>query len=693
MKTIGVLLDGPLAGRYAYRPVADAPARAGDWIVVPWGKSRRVGLVVDDGIPEQDAQLDPQRIRDAEQLLADMPSVDAAWLGFIGFAASYYHASMAELALGSIPKLLRSAPTARTRKGAAMRLAELASPLTAGAPTTQAPEPSAAQAAILDALQLPPGPDSARPWLLHGVTGSGKTEIYLRWLASRLAGAVERQVLLLVPEIGLTPALVNQLERRFPNETVAVLHSDMTDASRASHWLAAASGQARIVVGTRMAVLVPLPHLAGIVVDEEHDPSYKQQEGVRYSARDMAVARAARSRCPILLGSATPSIESWRHARSGHYRLLSLTERVRGGELPGVRLVPLRGAKLQHGLTDSACSAIRATLERGEQALVFLNRRGYAPVLSCQACGWLSDCDHCDAWRVLHRLEARPPSADGTRPAFRLVCHHCGSERPVPRACPTCGNQDLEPLGRGTQKLEEGLTSLFPEARIGRLDRDVARRRGGTERFLAAAHGGETNLLVGTQMLAKGHDFEKLSLVVAVDADSGLFAADFRAPERLFATLMQVAGRGGRHTARQAQTLIQTRFPEHPLFGRLLAHDYPGFADEELKLRADGQLPPYSFQALLLAEAKSIELVLGFLESVSAHFHEQKDSEGVTVCDPIPMPLARLKSRARGQMLVESSRRAPLHQALERIRPTLAQHAAEIRGGLRWQIVIDPAEI
>ncbi|MEO6271187.1 MAG: primosomal protein N', partial [Lautropia sp.] len=616
---------------------------------------------------------------------------------------TYYHGEAAELGLGSVPKLLRVPPSARTRKHADARLAafdptpapELG--LTSARPAPESLSPD--QQSLLSALAQGAGGTSPgeapKPWLLHGVTGSGKTEIYIRWFRHLLDCHPLNQVLMLVPEIGLTPALLSQLRSRFSDEPIAVLHSEMPDAARASNWMAAASGQARIILGTRLAVLAQIPRLAAIVVDEEQDPSFKQQEGIRYSARDMAIARASLSRVPILLGSATPSLESWRNAQLGRYRLLHLPERAGGSALPTVEVVPLRGASLQQGLTPVALKAIETVIGRGEQALIFLNRRGYAPVISCDNCGWLSRCDHCDAFRVLHRMggPVPGPAADRPRGLYRLICHHCATETSVPRACPDCGNQDLAALGRGTQRLEEGLAGLFPSARIARLDRDVARRRGATERFLAAAHAGETDLLIGTQMLAKGHDFTRLTLVVVVDADAGLFAADFRAPERLFATLMQVAGRAGRHRACGATTLIQTRYPEHPLFASLKRHDFPGFAALELQGRAASGLPPFSHQALLLAQARAMETTLGFLQAARERLLSMDMAGAVTVCDPVPMPLAKLRDVSRAQLLVECGSRKELHRLLETWRNDLDPLAGTIRGTIRWQLVIDPIEI
>ena len=704
-----VLIDGPLAGCFSYRCPAEGPEPAGHWVTVPWGKGRRTGLALQrhdaSALP---AGLKAEGIKPIEAVREDLPTPSPEWLAFLRFVARYYHGSLADLAVGNLPKLLRTPPTARSRKDAVARLEDFSATLDDGhdAPST-APELNAEQQDVLAELctwqgarpdgsaPATPSPEAStgspapapaansaangsphssrtrtgadpsttsgasqpapRPWLLHGITGSGKTEVYLHWMEHLLASQLDVQVLLMVPEIGLTPALQLQLQRRFPGQPIAILHSEMTDAARASHWLAAASGRARIILGTRLAVLAPLPRLGAIIVDEEHDPSYKQQEGLRYSARDMAVARGRLARIPVLLGSATPSLESWHNAQLGRYRLLRLRHRARSqAALPKVKTVALRGAKTQEGLAEESLQAIRETLARGEQALLFLNRRGYAPVLGCDACGWLSRCNRCDAYRVLHRISpgagerktkgaaartgSRAPSGtpgtlpgddpslgilpldeakgndDPRPPRYRLVCHHCASTQTVPRACPACGNQDLAPLGRGTQKLEDALATLFPSAHIGRLDRDVARRKGATQAFLDDVHAGRTNLLVGTQMLAKGHDFDRLTLVVVVDADAGLFTTDFRAPERLFATLMQVAGRAGRHRSEHARTLIQTRHPEHPLFESLRRHDYPSFAAAQLADRQAGALPPFGFQALLQAQARDLDSALAFLQ-------------------------------------------------------------------------------
>jgi primosomal protein N' (replication factor Y) len=621
----------------------------------------------------------------------------ADWLELIGFGSRYYHAGFGELALPAVPKLLRTVPGARSRGSPVLRARER---FEASLPKPPEPDRSSDSKRVLtpgqtEALSQIQSCDGHAVFLLHGITGSGKTEVYFRWLEGLLARDPAAQALVLVPEIALTPQFAQRIRERFPMLPLAVLHSDMPDAERAAHWLAAAEGRARIVLGTRLAVLVPLPALVAVVVDEEHDASFKQQEGARYSARDLAIALAARRGLPIVLGSATPSLESWHAARRGRYRLVSLRERASGASLPLVQRMALRGARVQHGLTDPAIAAINETVARGEQALIFLNRRGYAPVLNCGACGWLSRCDQCDAYRVMHRVGASV-TAESPPQRYRLVCHHCGADQPVPRSCPECGNVDLAGLGRGTQRLEEGLQSLFPGARIGRLDRDVARRRGAAQKMLDAAHAGEVDLLVGTQMLAKGHDFRRLTLVVVVDADAALFAADFRAPERLFATLMQVAGRAGRHHA-ASRVLIQTRFPEHPVFVALAAHDFDRFAADQLTEREQASLPPFVHQALLTVQARSADDTIAFLADARNRLLSADTDPPIpdtvlaalTVCDPVPMPLAQMRGLARAQMLIESSSRPALHAALG---PWLAA-LREQRHPARWQLVVDPLEI
>jgi len=689
-----VALDLPLPELFDYTLHANSPICPGDWVIVPWGRSRRVGLVA---ALADSTTVPSDRLRLLEERLPGMPRMPADWLELIGFGSRYYHAGFGELALPAVPKLLRTVPGARSRGSPVLRARERFEasvpkpPELAGSPDSE----RVLTPGQTEALSQIQSCDGHAVFLLHGITGSGKTEVYFRWLEGLLARDQAAQALVLVPEIALTPQFAQRIRERFPMLPLAILHSDMPDAERAAHWLAAAEGRARIVLGTRLAVLVPLPALVAVVVDEEHDASFKQQEGARYSARDLAIALAARRGLPIVLGSATPSLESWHAARRGRYRLVSLRERASGASLPLVQRMALRGARVQHGLTDPAIAAINETVARGEQALIFLNRRGYAPVLNCGACGWLSRCDQCDAYRVMHRVGASVLAASAPQ-RYRLVCHHCGADQPVPRSCPECGNVDLAGLGRGTQRLEEGLQSLFPGARIGRLDRDVARRRGAAQQMLDAAHAGEVDLLVGTQMLAKGHDFRRLTLVVVVDADAALFAADFRAPERLFATLMQVAGRAGRHHA-ASRVLIQTRFPEHPVFVALAAHDFDRFAADQLTEREQSSLPPFVHQALLTVQARSADDTIAFLADARNRLLSADTDPPIpdavlaalTVCDPVPMPLAQMRGLARAQMLIESASRPALHAALG---PWLAALHAQ-RHATRWQLVVDPLEI
>jgi len=717
-----IALDVPLtqlgASLFDYRVPSELATvvAVGSWVVVPWGRSRRVGLVAE--LAER-SEIDAARVKPLSAVLGDAPALPPSWFELLRFCADYYHRGLGEVALPAIPKLLRTPPAARARGSAFTRARERFAPSApaqpeerpgarpgtqdgqpGARPASQPPPLNDAQRAALEALGAV---DGFAVHLLHGITGSGKTEVYLHWLERVLARDDRGQVLLLVPEIALTPQLAAQVAARFPAHRLAVLHSDLADGERAAHWLAAVEGRARMVIGTRLAVLAPLPALAAIVVDEEHDASYKQQEGVRYSARDLAIVAASQRKVPIVLGSATPSLESWHAARRGRYGLLALPERVGGAQLPGLERIDLRGRTLRHQLAPESIDAIEAALARGEQALVFINRRGYAPVLACESCGWLSRCSECSAYRVLHRVA----QTRGSRSArYRLVCHHCSAEQPVPRTCPDCGNVDLSALGRGTQRLEEGLAELFPGRRIARLDRDVARTRGAAQKVIDAAHAGDVDILVGTQMLAKGHDFRRLTVVVAVDSDGGLFSSDFRAPERMFATLMQVAGRAGRdRAAPPGRVIVQTRFPDHPLFEYLARHDYAGFADSQLAERREVGLPPYRFQALLRAEAATQAEALAFLargRELGEALQSQATPRGlarasagalrddaVALLDPVPMAMSRLAGRERAQLLVEANARPPLHAFL---RDWLAA-LRELRSQVRWQLDVDPLEI
>ncbi|MCX4164677.1 MULTISPECIES: primosomal protein N' [Paraburkholderia] len=538
------------------------------------------------------------------------------------------------------------------------------------------------QAAAVDAIRETQGFAS---FLLHGVTGSGKTEVYLRALADLLARRPDAQALVLVPEINLTPQFEAAFRARFamlPDSAIVTLHSGLAEGERARNWLAAHTGRAHIVLGTRLAVLASLPKLALVVVDEEHDPAYKQQEGLRYSARDLAVWRAKQLDVPVVLGSATPSLESWWQADQGRYRRLTLSRRaVADAVLPSVRLIDLeeerrRGRASVEGLSGPLLAALRTRLERGEQSLVFLNRRGYAPVLSCDACGWVAGCPRCSAYVVLHK------------PERALRCHHCGWESRIPRACPDCGNVDIAPLGRGTQRVEETLATAVPGARVLRIDADSTRRKGSAQALFSDVHAGEVDILVGTQMIAKGHDFQRVSLVGVLNADTALFSHDFRASERLFAQLMQVSGRAGR-AGLPGEVLVQTRYPRHALYHALARHDYVGFATSTLSERRDAQLPPFVYQALLRAEGRTLEAALAFLQQAAAALTEIPSAERVTVYDAVPMTIVKVMHVHRAQLLVESASRGALQATLHAWQPMLRA----LKGVLRWNLEVDPLDI
>lgn len=672
MQIVRVALDVPLHRFFDYlAPEGEAltVADIGLRVRVPFGRQSKIGVLV--ALPESSDFL-PAQLKSVETILRDLPPLPPDWFRLCEFCAAYYQAPLGEVMISTLPAGLRrlDPPKARATRRA-----------TKGLPAQACPTLTAEQQAALDRIAADAGEsgDSFRAYLLHGVTGSGKTEVYLRLVERALAAG--KQALLLVPEINLTPQLEARVAARFPEAGLASLHSELTEAARTRNWRAALDGSARIVLGTRLAIFTPLPDLGLIVVDEEHDASFKQQDGMRYSARDVAVFRARERGIPIVLGSATPSLESWANATDtrtpARYTLLTLHERaVENARLPAVQRIDTRLEKLQDGLSGVLLRAIGQRLERGEQSLVFLNRRGYAPVLTCTSCGWISHCTRCAANLVLHL-------ADG-----RLRCHHCGFECRVPRACPTCGNQDIQPFGRGTQRIEAVLSERFPQARILRVDRDSAKSRKQWEALVEKIHAGEADILVGTQMLAKGHDFPKLTLVGALGADAALFASDCRAPERLFAQLMQVAGRAGRAEL-PGEVLIQTQFPEHPLYAALVKHDYPAFANEQLKEREQAGFPPYTYQAMLRAEAPQIADSLAFLTTARA-WPEASAHPDVMLYDPVPMRMARRANLERAQLLVESPSRRALQNFLGAWGALLDAIKAPSR--LRWHLEVDPLE-
>ena len=742
---VRVALDHPLPTLFDYRCAAPAPP-PGTLVAVPFGKRSVVGLVVE---VSAHSDVPAERVRNVESVLSGCAPLAADWLELVSFAADYYQRSLGEVALPALPQALRdparwmrlfaveprfrltsagrsALPGALPARAAALRrlaqaLADAgpldlsdARALHAKASTTlaawqaqgwvdtdtdvdaaahPAPDdtgPAIERPALTDeqtqAVDEIAASSGFSPFLLHGVTGSGKTEVYLRALERLFAGAPQAQALVLVPEINLTPQFEAAFRARFAmltgSESIVTLHSGMADGERARSWLAAHTGRARIVLGTRLAVLASLPALALIVVDEEHEPAYKQQEGLRYSARDLAIWRAKQRGIAVVLGSATPSLESWWHAEQGRYRRLSLSRRaVADAVLPSVRLIDLeeerrRGRGSVDGISGPLVAALKARLERGEQSLVFLNRRGYAPVLACDACGWLAGCPRCSAYVVLHKSE------------HALRCHHCGWEARVPRSCPDCGNIDIAPLGRGTQRVEETLSALVPGARVLRIDADSTRRKGSAQTLFSNVHAGEVDILVGTQMIAKGHDFQRVSLVGVLNADTALFSHDFRAGERLFAQLMQVSGRAGR-AGLPGEVIVQTRYPRHALYHALGRHDYVGFATATLAERRDARLPPFVYQALLRAEGRTLEAALAFLAQAAAALADIPFSERVTVYDAVPMTIVKVANVHRAQLLVESASRASLLATLRAWQPILRS----LKGVLRWSVEVDPLDI
>ncbi|MCJ0761638.1 replication restart helicase PriA [Variovorax terrae] len=678
-----------IAGPLTYR--SEFPLTPGSLVRVPLGQREVLGVVwqaLDGPGPEQAGR----DIRPVAGVLEGLAPLSANWKQMVSFAAAYYQRALGEVALAALPPQLRDLSTA-----------QLARRLRRDAGAGPVEPPVATDSIALNdeqARTLATFESENGPFLLFGATGSGKTEIYLRAVQALLAREPEAQALVMVPEINLTPQLEARFIERFGSAAVVSLHSGMTNPQRLRSWLAAHGGAARIVLGTRMAVFASMPALRLIVVDEEHDPSYKQQEGARYSARDLAIYRGRLEGAKVLLGSATPSLESWHHSRpaagdepGGRYRRLTMAGRIGGGALPRVRLVDMNLQPRKTVFSAALVEAITQRIARGEQAMVFLNRRGYAPVLHCADCGWKSECPHCSAYRVFHKIDRT------------LRCHHCGFTQRVPRACPDCGNLDIAPLGRGTERLEEHLAELLagtrrPDGqplRIARIDADTTRLKGALESQLAQVHAGEVDVLVGTQMIAKGHDFRRITLVAAVNPDGALFSSDFRAPERLFSLLMQAGGRAGRDAdyarlnGSASEMWVQTFHPQHPLFDALRRHDYPAFAAQQLQERGQAGMPPFSFQALVRAEARTQEAAQGFLQRASEAAAGLAGADPITLYPPVPMTIQRVANIERAQMLVESPSRAALQRFLAAWHPVL--HAERDRAVTRWAVDVDPLAI
>ena len=718
-----VALDTPLHRLFDYRlPDGLDAVPPGSLVEVPFGRTRQVGVALGAAA---DSAVEAGKLRHVIRVLDDRPALSPDTLRLAQFCADYYHYPLGAILLATLPPRLRNAtpfvadtpwllltdagraaqPSARARAQRALldalrtapqpretlraqkqsrhaaalvaagwaawaqlppqaAGAQLDDPLPRSAPSP-APAATVEQQAALD--RLLPALAQFGVHLVHGVTGSGKTELYLRLIDAVLAA--QKQALVLIPEIALTPQLEQHFRRRFTGRRIVTLHSGLAETARTENWLAAPGCD--VLLGTRLSVFAPLPRLGLIVVDEEHDASFKQQDGLRYSARDVAIARGKQADVPVLLGSATPSLESYAQALSGRYRLVELKQRaISQAQLPDIELVDLKHVPLDNGLSRPALQALTETLARGEQSLVFLNRRGYAPALYCPSCAWVSPCPRCSARLVLHRT------------AHRLKCHHCGHEARIPAECPGCGNPDLKPLGQGTQRLEETLAALLPAARIRRIDRDTMRPRAWAE-LGEAVHGGTVDILVGTQMLAKGHDFPNMTLALILDTDGALYSPDFRATERLFAQLMQVAGRAGR-ADKPGRVLIQTAFPDHPLFRYLQRHDYAGYARTLLAERRQLELPPATRQVLLRAEATTMDAALAFLQRAAALAPDMAD---VSVFGATPAAMARVANLERAQLLVQSASRLALQAFVRDWRPRLDGIRPRVA---RWSLDVDP---
>ncbi len=671
----------------------------GTLVRVPFGKRETLGLVW-TAAPGGGVAIDADKLRPIAGVLDAIAPLSTHWQQLVAFAAAYYQRGAGEVALAALPPQLRDLNTtqlARRLKRQA-RLTALVLPENQITPDLVATTVEQTRAiAQFDA--------QTGPFLLFGATGSGKTEVYLQCVQQLLTRDPSAQAILMVPEINLTPQLQARVKERFVplygEDAVVSMHSGMTHPQRLASWLAAHSGAARIVLGTRMAVFASLPRCRLIVVDEEHDPSYKQQEGARYSARDLAIYRGRLEGAKVMLGSATPSLESWHHSRptaeGGRYVRLEMPSRIGEGALPLVRRVDMNHQPSKAVFSPPLLQAITERVARGEHSMVFLNRRGYAPVLACSACDWKSECPHCSAYRVFHKIDRT------------LRCHHCGFTERVPRACPECGNVDIAPVGRGTERLEEHLAELLADVRrpgnesiaeqvrITRIDADSTRLKGELEKQLAKVHAGEVDVLVGTQMIAKGHDFRRITLVAAINPDAALFSSDFRAPERLFSLLMQAAGRAGRDAkvSGQSEMWIQTFYPGHPLFEALKRHDYPAFAAQQLKERQSAGMPPFSSQALVRAEAREQDIAQGFLVAASEAAQDLPDAPFVTMYPAVPMSIQRVANIERAQMLVESPSRAHLQRFLTAWHAVLhaTRQSPAGKGVIRWAVDVDPLAI
>ncbi|WP_304673906.1 primosomal protein N' [Neisseria polysaccharea] len=705
------------------------PLPQGTRVLVPFRNKTVVGMVWETDITPD---MDTARILSVQTAFSDEPPLPESWRDLLSFTSRYYHYPTGQTVFAALPQGLKETrsvempqpslfyalneagraqtpPPARFNKKAALWDALLSGGMTMAAlkqvnaqaaklienwaeqgwiETTEAAKPvlrschgqasysefvlNADQRQASDAIQTALG--RFQPFLLYGITGSGKTEVYFDAMAKVLAQG--RQVLFLLPEINLTPQLLKRVENRFADVPTAVLHSQMAAGRRTQDYLRAMLGQAKLVIGTRLAVFTPLPDVGLIVVDEEHDGSFKQDNELRYHARDLAVWRAKQGGCPIILGSATPSLESWHKAQSGAYRLLQLTERAHtAAQLPQVDILNVGRLKLDNGFSPQALQLLKQNFEAGGMSLVYLNRRGFAPALFCGDCGHTFGCPNCSAKMVLHQR------------ARQLRCHHCDHREPIPFKCPDCGNQDLTAVGHGTQRVEETLRALLPKATVVRVDRDSTAHKNDWADLYRRIADNEIDILVGTQMLAKGHDFARLNLVIVLNADGSLYSADFRAPERLFAELMQVSGRAGR-ADKPGKVLIQTQLPEHPVFAAVKAQDYAVFAENELNERQMFAMPPFGFQTAVRADAPRVADAMEFLNAAKETIAPLLP-ESVSQFGAAPMLMVRLAERERAQIFLESPSRQDLHRAVSLWVQVLQQNRD---GKIRWSVDVDPQE-
>lgn len=655
-------MDAPISEPLDYLAPLGSSFLVGERVIVPFGRRLLIGMVT--GFAEKS---DFKKLREVIGRADDVTPLSAEWLRLTSFAARYYQSTWGQVAVSSLPKFFRKLPGKRhTASLTRLRKRPFSEHIERSVPPVLNEE----QAEIVKTI---PAKSSFFPALIFGITGSGKTEVYLRLVSKVLDSDPTAQVLLMVPEINLTPQLVARIRSRFCDSEVVTWNSSMAEGEKAASWLSCHEGRAKILVGTRLSIFASFQNLKMIIVDEEHDSSFKAQEGVRYNARDLALKRAQLENIPVILGSATPSLESYKNALDGKYHIFKLSHRANiAASMPTLSLVDIRKDKPIDGLCKETIQAINQTLHAGKQVIVFLNRRGFAPVVECRNCGWESTCPHCSTFAVFHKTTGR------------LTCHCCGWSLPLPKTCPKCGSYELMPIGRGTQRAEEEFEKRWPEARVLRLDQDSARLKGSAEEVLTSVHKGEVDILIGTQIVAKGHDFKNIGLVVVLNTDPQLLSSDYRARERLFSVLMQVAGRAGRADS-SGRVLIQTRYAQDVMFKYLEQHDYEAFAHSELESRKITSMAPYSAQALIVSEGKEISKVLAFLSEIKALCESFADPH-IRIFDPVPQAIQKVMDIERGQLLVEADDKQQMQKFLNQFR-----YAAQ-QTGLKgvWHIDVDP---